>query len=444
MSRFLLSLDEILLTNGATNTESMHLIRRWRFMEPARHLALPPTRPTFDSGSVRTECLRQVCLLHIGNSLAGVLGAIIVVVALFAQVHHAPAYLWVLGVAVAGVHVRIRALRFGKVLDSPNGDHIDGPRRWFLASYAVEGLAWSMAPFMLHVREQRYEFFVISTMLAVSFVSSLALSPYVPAAVAFTVPVNGMLMIWLVGQGGHWGWSAASGVAVIYAITLAYVRSANDVLRTAVRGRLQNAHLIEELQAERVRTDATNSELQLRNDQLKEIARRDPLTGLYNRRHFAEWMENLRMQDKPWFLAILDVDHFKMVNDQYGHQAGDRVLVAIARAANNELRWTDCLARMGGEEFGLLLQASRIEDAILVVERVRATVAAVNLGMPPVTMSVGLVEGTSNMDPSVALAEADQALYEAKRTGRDRLVCFPFVSSASSQNAVSVAPVAAR
>ena len=331
---------------------------------------------------------------------------------------------WLFALTLSRVLVGVRSVRY--VRASPESRNRQ--RRWFLVSEVIHGTIWGVSPFLLDVRRQRYEVFVVCTLLAVSIVSSLPLSPYLRSAISFTLPVNLGLAVWMGLQGGRWGLSGAAGVLLIYGMTIAYVRAAHLLLKTAIVGRLENAHLAEQLELARARAEASNAELQTRNDQLSEIARRDPLTGLYNRRHFREWLDRVRVKDvatRPWFLVILDADFFKRINDEFGHQAGDQVLMSIASVASAQLRWTDCLARIGGEEFGLILKDITFEDAVTVVERVRAAVAAVDLGFGHVTLSAGLVAGEQDMDAAVALARADQAMYEAKRAGRNRLVCVP-------------------
>lgn len=157
----------------------------------------------------------------------------------------------------------------------------------------------------------------------------------------------------------------------------------------------------------------------------------DPLTGLMNRRAFmsqAERYARLRKRGRlPLALLVLDIDHFKSVNDRFGHDVGDRVLIAFAAVAEACVRPTDQLYRMGGEEFCFILPDTSLPDAIAVAERVRAAVArnSVDTGQGGVlvTVSVGVATADhAGFDLELLLAAADAAVYEAKARGRDRVV----------------------
>jgi len=164
---------------------------------------------------------------------------------------------------------------------------------------------------------------------------------------------------------------------------------------------------------------------------LVRMAMVDPLTDCFNRRHFmnAAEMEMSRRKRHSYSLvvAVLDVDNFKEVNDTYGHEAGDLVLREIANCCKNTVRYEDTLGRMGGEEFAVLLPEADIRGAFDVLERVREKVGAINFTHNGrafhVTISIGLTEVEANDNAvNAALDRADQALYKAKRGGRDAVI----------------------
>jgi diguanylate cyclase (GGDEF)-like protein len=158
---------------------------------------------------------------------------------------------------------------------------------------------------------------------------------------------------------------------------------------------------------------------------LVELAATDALTGLPNRRHFNEALEGAfalgRRHGLPLSLVMLDVDHFKMYNDAFGHRAGDEVLRGLAGLLRRGVREQDVAARYGGEEFAVLLMATDAAGGLRFAERLRATVAAHPWPMRPVTISLGvatLAAGTPA--PTDLVEDADRALYRSKLAGRNR------------------------
>jgi diguanylate cyclase (GGDEF)-like protein len=172
------------------------------------------------------------------------------------------------------------------------------------------------------------------------------------------------------------------------------------------------------------------SDLVRHADELAELATVDGLTGIYNRRHFlkrldGEWAR-YRRYGRPLSLLMLDIDHFKLVNDRFGHDVGDQVLAGMARACGKGKRESDTFARLGGEEFALLLPETTEEDACLVAERLRALIAehSVPCGNRNVeiTVSIGISTAEPEMnDASDLLKRADKALYAAKHNGRNQV-----------------------
>ena len=167
--------------------------------------------------------------------------------------------------------------------------------------------------------------------------------------------------------------------------------------------------------------------------QQHELASHDRLTGLYNRLALMELMDHhlalARRRKSPLALLMLDIDHFKLVNDQHGHLVGDEVLRQVAQRARTRLRGADLLARFGGEEFLALLPATTADGALAVAEGIRRAVGeqpiVVNGVSIPVTISIGLHAGIPGEGPTAAeamIAQSDQALYEAKHQGRNRVV----------------------
>jgi diguanylate cyclase (GGDEF)-like protein len=165
---------------------------------------------------------------------------------------------------------------------------------------------------------------------------------------------------------------------------------------------------------------------------IQELATHDELTGLVNRRHMTHLLEQEHKRSarsgQPFAIALVDIDHFKGVNDQLGHAVGDEVLRNLARQMPLALRSTDIVARWGGEEFLVLLPDTKLATARIGLERLRgravATPMAFVSGEPiRITLSAGLVECPADESPVQAIARADRALYDAKSQGRNRVVC---------------------
>ena len=156
-------------------------------------------------------------------------------------------------------------------------------------------------------------------------------------------------------------------------------------------------------------------------------ASHDALTGAFSRGAFLDLLgkeiERARRHDRPLSLLLLDLDHFKAVNDRHGHLVGDRVLTEFAVRVDGQLRRADVFGRYGGEEFAVLLPETPLADALLVAERIRAAIAAPSThGLPPCTVSIGVAQWHAGWDTDGLLADADAALYKAKRGGRNRVL----------------------
>ncbi|WP_052960325.1 sensor domain-containing diguanylate cyclase [Mycobacterium sp. EPa45] len=159
--------------------------------------------------------------------------------------------------------------------------------------------------------------------------------------------------------------------------------------------------------------------------ELRRLAVYDPVTGVWNRRHGEELMvadlEQARDSRQRLTVLMLDIDHFKLINDTHGHQAGDRVLAEICRRVLDTVDTTAVVARWGGEEFVVMLRNCGADDALNMAEKIRARIADSPFGaVASVTVSIGVAELTDADDLTSWLARADQALYRAKRSGRNR------------------------
>lgn len=160
--------------------------------------------------------------------------------------------------------------------------------------------------------------------------------------------------------------------------------------------------------------------------EFEHMASHDALTNVLTRRVFLDACEQelarCRRHGRSMALLLLDVDHFKAINDTHGHQMGDRVLIDLVERIASLLRRPDQLARFGGEEFVLLLPETTQDEAVTVAERIVAHVAQGRDGLPPITVSIGVATNRPDEDQiDTLLARADKALYKAKDEGRNRV-----------------------
>lgn len=187
----------------------------------------------------------------------------------------------------------------------------------------------------------------------------------------------------------------------------------------------------EHLQILNKRLQETQKELEEANKRLTQLAIKDDLTGAYNRRYFlAQASQHHSYQVRyqmPVSVMMLDIDHFKKVNDTFGHHAGDIALIEFSNTCRNNLRDTDMFSRLGGEEFAISLPGLDLARASQTAEKIRQLIEQLEVNykddkMITFTVSIGVVEMQQQESLESALSRADKALYTAKRTGRNRVI----------------------
>lgn len=212
-------------------------------------------------------------------------------------------------------------------------------------------------------------------------------------------------------------WLGRIGLAALFLLLLgAAIWAVTAVIR-------RRARILETMVEERTRA------LRAANEQLDRLASTDPLTGLANRRTLMAALQNAgyrgNAKDEGFSFALLDIDHFKRINDGYGHLAGDEVLVRLASRLQNGVRTDDVVCRYGGEEMAILFPGQVLDSATAIVDRLRAEMASTPLlvgnQVIAVTFSAGVAEWRPNEDLAATIRRADEALYDAKRSGRDRV-----------------------
>lgn len=234
---------------------------------------------------------------------------------------------------------------------------------------------------------------------------------------------------------GAWLLLAALTIAAIHHLLQGRVRrlQQNEIrLRELVDQRTVDLRL----QAQRLQDADTEKNrllerLREQSEAFERQAREDALTGLANRRAFDELLAyefaRASRSEQPLCVALIDLDHFKRINDEHSHAAGDAVLRAVAGRMRTLCREIDTVARWGGEEFALLLPNTRLSDALVVCERVRAGLERLELGAIDaglhITVSIGLASHEGHADYDRMLSQVDAALYAAKQSGRNQVAC---------------------
>lgn len=226
------------------------------------------------------------------------------------------------------------------------------------------------------------------------------------------------MTVWMLFQGQLTPVLMAVGAVLLFLSALRTSKVLADMLQ-------QNYRLTHELHASKLAAE--------------QLARTDALTGLNNRRAFTELSERAihlcQRQLRPYAAIVLDLDRFKVINDTRGHAIGDRALQHVAQQLQESVRKTDIYARTGGEEFAVLLPDAAEEDAMLVAEKIRATIAEHPVptedGPLPITASLGVACDPVELGSLIRLA--DMAMYRAKQDGRDRVVCHRIEDCESDQ-----------
>ncbi|MBF0219054.1 MAG: diguanylate cyclase [Gammaproteobacteria bacterium] len=212
------------------------------------------------------------------------------------------------------------------------------------------------------------------------------------------------------------------------------------ILQCKVRVFIELWRQCQEIQQAMQRLEIANRKIMEQQQELHDLAIHDHLTGLYQRRWFDEiihkTLATAKRSGQPMALALLDLDHFKNINDTYGHASGDNVLVQVSRTFEQSLRIIDTLFRYGGEEFTLIMPQTTLESAFNICERVRQAIEDLIITTPQgtlkVTVSIGVVcsDEIPHLTAENIIEEADQRLYRAKAAGRNRVMALPAASAA--------------
>lgn len=287
-----------------------------------------------------------------------------------------------------------------------------------------------IAPFLLVQADDSYFEFYLTPLMMLPFGVWAAVRLGVSGAVLMVALIAMLAVNSLMGGQHPYGVSSpqyAVWVTQELLVIVAVVSVGLGVLLTEIRQ--QNALLEKRIKERTESLQQANEALNAANDRLQQLASLDFLTGITNRRYFYENAERIlqrsRREQIPISVIMFDLDHFKRINDEYGHEAGDVVLRSITSPVVNILRPLDLFSRTGGEEFLVLLSGVQREEAIVIAERIRQAVAAAVIDIGPdnikVTTSVGVAQWDGSESLHKLISRVDAAMYEAKSTGKNRV-----------------------
>lgn len=311
------------------------------------------------------------------------------------------------------------------------------------------GLGWGAMWFLLD--SGRVDFLFMFKFGAIAGASGIAVNSLCvvfPAYVGFLVPQMGLTVVYLLVDTPYFSpdqrLAFVIGVVVYAFVLTAIARNAaklarrafvqgferEQALAEATRSHQREQELRKNLEEQSRQIEDANQKLNAINERLQVLARQDALTGVFNRRHLVEELErNLLTYQRyggVFSLIILDIDHFKQINDNHSHQTGDLVLKAATRKMLAGLREIDVFGRWGGEEFLCVLPNTEFDEAMICAERLCSGLAAAPLlaTLPGlhVTASFGVVACARDDDIDTLVSRADTALYQAKAAGRNRVI----------------------
>ncbi len=291
-------------------------------------------------------------------------------------------------------------------------------------------MGWGASPMIAAALVPATDFFALC-LIAVMATCAMTMTylSALPAGLALIGSGLGLLGISMASHGSSAGWAMAAGTVVSAVVITQWMQVNHGSTLRMLNAERQNQALIAELQGVQQRLALENRKLGESLKDVNEAAERDELTGAFNRKYLsgiaAPLADRVRSHREPITVCMIDIDHFKRINDRHGHAVGDFVLKTVVEQLNARLRDQDRLARYGGEEFVLILRRCDVGRGKRVAEALRNHIASVQVESPEaivsITASIGMAKWHPDESLDAVMERADRALYVAKHKGRDRV-----------------------
>lgn len=388
------------------------------------------------ASEVRAERARVFNQHAVTGALTSPLGFLLLAWVVYQMSGLHSALLWLVAIVANQAIIILIAKRF-LALDAAKGNSYPWARMQ-IAFQTIAGMVWGSAIWFAPENGQLLGYLATLTILVgVMGYSIGTMCLYSAASWGYFGGLFAMLMLHLLVRDNALKNTIAVGLCAQLASQILGTGSLRKMMLKDIEASVRNKVFAELMstaraQLERVHADvqAKNTQLNAAISQLNELVARDQLTGAYSRRYMFEQMERQaslqQRHGQPVCLIMLDLDHFKAINDRFGHPAGDRALNSVVNVVSAQLRDGDMLGRVGGEEFLALMPMTDLESATLLAERLRVTLAEVvftegrdSIHLPA---SFGVAELAANEGVNAWFRRVDAALYQAKTQGRNAVV----------------------
>lgn len=313
-------------------------------------------------------------------------------------------------------------------------------QKWHYVMQVMLGLAWGSACFLLmpHGMVTLNQALAITVLSVAVAYSASIMSASKTGLLSFVTPFLLCLLTFFAMDMAHYHWWFI-GALMLGASSMVFAHINHQHTLLQIESQLQNTRYIDELNKLKLSVQQANMELVVKNEnliaaqnRLELLATNDELTKVYNRRYAMTYLDKvfaeLKRHHESFVVVLADIDHFKSINDRFGHPAGDEVLRRFASVIKQQLREVDTVARFGGEEFLIMLPKTKELEAKVIIQRLCETVAEQTFDFDKqiinVTSSFGLAYYKSGDTVEKLIERADMALYHAKDSGRNNVKTF--------------------